>query len=206
MKGLKELLIDADPLSYEPANPADRQELHRQVILRAALGTGAPVRSRWRPRMAVSAAIALALIGVSVVGSRSWSVFVADLQAAPVRFEVRLAEDSPAPGLRAAQVSSSRRIYLQDAAIVTNSDIATTRVIAGPGLSEYYVGIEFNASGTTKLRAATSSHIGKLLAILLDGRVVMAPVLRSPIGSSARISDHFTRAQAERIVMGMQTK
>jgi preprotein translocase subunit SecD len=73
-------------------------------------------------------------------------------------------------------------------------------------LSEYYVGIEFNASGAAKMRAATSSHIGKLLAILLDGRVVMAPVLRSPIGSSARISDHFTRAQAERIVMGMQTK
>jgi preprotein translocase subunit SecD len=155
--------------------------------------------------MAVLATMALTVIAASVLGPRVWSVFVGDLQAAAVRFEVRLGEDSPAPGLREAKVSGSDRlVYLHDEVIVTNGDIAVARVVPGPGLSEYSVGIEFKASGAEKMRAATGSHIGKLLAILLDGQVVMAPVLRSPISASARITGNFTRPQAERIVNGIQ--
>jgi preprotein translocase subunit SecD len=157
--------------------------------------------------MAVFATVALTLIAASLLGSRVWSVFVGDLQAAAVRFEVRLAEDSPAPGLSEAKLSGSgRSVYLHDDVIVTNSDIAEARVIPGRGPAEYSVGIEFKASGAEKMRAATGSHIGKLLAILLDGHVVMAPVLRSPIGASARITGNFTRPQAERIVNGIQVQ
>jgi len=79
-------------------------------------------------------------------------------------------------------------------------------VVPGQSPSEYFVSIEFNASGAGKMRAATGNHIGKLVAILLDGRVVMAPVLRSPIEGSARISGNFTRAQAERIVKGIEVQ
>ena len=71
------------------------------------------------------------VIVASFLGSRVWSLFVSDLQAA-VRFEVRLAEDRPAPGLREAKVSGSdRSVYLHDEVIVTNSDIAAARVIQG---------------------------------------------------------------------------
>jgi len=45
-----------------------------------------------------------------------------------------------------------------------------------------------------------------LMAVLLDGQVVMAPVLRTSIGASARISGNFTRAQAQRIVKGIAIK
>jgi preprotein translocase subunit SecD len=154
--------------------------------------------------MAVFAIVALAAIAASFLGSRVWSVFVSELQAA-VRFEVRLAEDRPAPGLREAKVSGSgRSVYLHDEVIVTNSDIAVARVVPGHGPSDYSIGVEFNASGAEKMRAATSNHIGKVVAILLDGQVVMAPVLRTPIGASARISGNFTRTQAERIVNGIE--
>ena len=51
------------------------------------------------------------------------------------------------------------------------------------------------------------------MAILLDGRVVAAPVVRSPIGRSALLTGNFTRAEAEAIVsrlppriIGMQLK
>ena len=57
-----------------------------------------------------------------------------DLRAA-VRFEVRLAEDNPAGGLQAARVGTDRTIYLHPEAIVTNSDIATARVVPGDGRS-----------------------------------------------------------------------
>jgi preprotein translocase subunit SecD len=132
-------------------------------------------------------------------------VFVGDLNAAAIRFEVRLAEDRPARGLREAKVSGSdRSIYLHDEVIVTNSDIAVARVAPGLRPSEYNVVIEFNSSGAEKMSAATANHIGKPIAILLDGRVVMAPVLRTLISASARITGNFTRTQAERLVKGIE--
>jgi antitoxin (DNA-binding transcriptional repressor) of toxin-antitoxin stability system len=204
LKNIRELLRDADPLRHEPPFPG-QHDFRRQAVLAAASAAQAPPGVGSRSRMAVLATVALTVIATSVLGSRVWSVFVGDLQGAAVRFEVRLAEDSPAPGLREAKISGSdRSVYLHDEVIVTNGDIAVARVVPGRGPAEYSVGIEFKASGAEKMRAATEDHIGKLLAILLDGQVVMAPVLRSPISSSARITGNFTRSQAERIVNGIQ--
>ena len=56
------------------------------------------------------------------------------------------------------------------------------------------------------MRAATANHIGKHVAILLDGQVVMAPVIRSPIGAAAEITGNYTKSQAERIVRGIGIK
>jgi hypothetical protein len=205
MKNIRERLRDADPVRDEPPFRWDQHDFRRQAILAAASAAPAPAGVRSRSRMAVLATIALIVIAGSFLGSRVWSVFVGDLQAAAVRFEVRLAEDGPASGLHMVKVSGSERsVYLHDEVIVTNGDIAVARVVPGPGPEEYSVGIEFKASGAQKMRAATGNHIGKLLAILLDGRVVMAPVLRTPISASARITDNFTRPQAEKIVNGIQ--
>ena len=41
------------------------------------------------------------------------------------------------------------------------------------------------------------------MAILIDGQVVMAPVLRTPISASAVVTGNFTKAEAERIVNGI---
>jgi hypothetical protein len=205
MKKISYLLRDADPLRYEPTRPSDQQNLRRAAVLAAASGAPAPSWVRSRSRTAFFGTVALAVITIAFLGSRVWSVFVNDLQAAAIRFEVRLAEDRPATGLREAKVSGSdRSIYVHDDVIVTNSDIAVARVAPGGRPSEYYVVIEFNSSGAEKMRAATANHIGKPIAILLDGQVVMAPVLRTPIGASARITGNFTRTQAERIVKGIE--
>lgn len=41
------------------------------------------------------------------------------------------------------------------------------------------------------------------MAVLIVGEVVIAPVLRVPISTSARITGSVTRAEAERIVNGI---
>ena len=53
------------------------------------------------------------------------------------------------------------------------------------------------------MRRATANHLGKPLAVLIDGEVVMAPTLRSPVSDSALISGDFSQAEAERIVNGI---
>jgi hypothetical protein len=204
MKTIRELLRDADPLRYEAA--PDQRDFHGQAVL--AAGTDdcvpTPLARRWR----IVVLAALVMIAAFLVGARVWSLFVSDLRVqAAVRFEVKLAEEKPGPGLHQAKVADSdRSVYLHDEVIVTNGDIVSARVVQGGGPSEYGVDVEFNASGAEKMRAATENHIGKQMAILLDGQTVATPVLRTPIGASARITGKFTRSQAERIANGITIK
>lgn len=203
MNNLRELLRDADPLRHEPVWPASQRGFCRQAVLAVASGARAPAGVGPRSRIAVFASAALMVLAASLLGALVWSLFITDVQAA-IRFEVRLAENRPAPGLHKAMVSGSDQlVYLHDEDIVTNSDIAAARVVQGNGPSQYSVSVEFNATGAEKMRAATQDHLGKILAILLDGQVVMAPVLRSPIGASAMITGNLTKTQAERIVKGI---
>jgi preprotein translocase subunit SecD len=172
----------------------------------AALRTGANAATKSRSRIPVFAAVTVMLFVAAVLGARMSWPFVSDVQAA-VRFEVRLAEERPAPGLRAAKVAySGSTIYLHDEPIVTNSDIAAAQVVPGNGPSQYRVSVEFTASGAEKMRATTANHVGKPVAILLDGQVVMAPVVRAPIGASALITGNFTRERAEGIANGIRTQ
>jgi len=203
MKSIRNLLQEADPLQHEPTWTSGERDFRRQALLAAASGARSPAGVRSRSRIPFFVTVALMVIAASFFGSRVRSPFVSVLQAA-VRFEVRLAEDKPAPGLREAKVSGSdRSVYLHDEVIVNNGDIAAARVVPGGGRSQYSIGVEFNASGAEKIRAATGNHIGKPVAILLDGQVVMTPVVRVPIGASAVITGSFTKAEAERIVNGV---
>src|SRR5258708_6517419 len=166
MKSIRNLLQEADPLQHESTWTSGERDFRRQALLAAASGARAPAGARSRSRIAVFVTVALMVIAASFLGPRVRSPFVSDLQAA-VRFEVRLAEDKPAPGLREAKVSGSdRSVYLHNEVIVNNGDIAAARVVPGSGPSQYSIGLEFNASGTEKIRAATGNHIGKPVAIL----------------------------------------
>ncbi len=206
MSDIKELLQDADPLRNEPARPSDERDHYREIILAAASRARSPIQARSRRRVAVLAAVALVAMVASLLGARVWSLFVGDVEAA-VRFEIRLAEDKPGPGLREAkEAGSGRKVYLHREIIVSNRDIASTQVADSGDSSHYSVGIEFNAAGAEKIRAATREHLGRPLAILLDGQVALAPTLRSEIGESARITGNFTKDQAERIANGIRIR
>jgi preprotein translocase subunit SecD len=117
---------------------------------------------------------------------------------------VRLAEEQPGADRRAAKVAGSDRvIYLHDEVVVTNGDIARSAVAPGSTPSTFNIGIRFNEAGAEKIRRATANHLGKPLAVLIDGEVVMAPTLRSPISDSALINGDYSQAEAERIVNGI---
>ena len=202
MKTLPELLRDADPLGYEPHGTGRERRLDRQVLVAAPR---AAEWSPWRTR-AVAAIVALALVAAAAAAvSRFWSSVGVRVQAAEVRFEVRLAEETSAPGLREAAISdSSRTVYLHDDVVITNGDIAQAQVVQGDTPSTFHVALTFSAEGAGKMVRATGSHIGRPLAILIDGKVVMAPVVRAAIGTAAVISGTYTKAEAERIVAGVR--
>jgi hypothetical protein len=162
-------------------------------------GTDRSVRGGWR--LPITAALALATIGVVALGFLPWMQGTTAVHAA-VRFEVRLAEEQPVPGLIVAQIGNSDRlIYLHPEIVVSNDDIAEAFVVdQGAGVA---IAVKIEPAGAERMRQATQAHIGRPMAILIDGHVVMAPTLRAPISDSAMITGVYTRAQAERVVEGI---
>jgi len=195
---LPELLRDADPLGYEPRQSAHDRRLRREAVLNS------PRVADDVPRRSLTRAALVALVFIAIVaGGLYWSSAGVDVVAA-VRFEVRLAEDNFAPGLREAAVAGNgRRIYVHPETVITNSDIAQAQLVQDDASSMFGVSVTFKADGAERMRRATQGHIGKPLALLIDGTVVMAPVVRSPIAAAALINGNYTKVEAERIVAGI---
>ncbi len=201
MKNITELLQDADPLRHGSEPSSSQRDVQRRAVLAAASTAQGHETATWRSRATLLAVFAAIVIVGLFLGERMWFPVIRDVHAS-IRFEVRLAEERPAPGLREAKVSGTNRsIYLHDETVVTNGDISAAQ--ANRVGSVYKVIVKFKPSGAEKMRIATGEHIGKPVAILIDGEVIMAPVLRSPIDTSAEITGNFTKAEAERIVKGI---
>lgn len=77
---------------------------------------------------------------------------------------------------------------------------------AGPGFTsdtkEPIASFSFNGRGTRRFAHVTAENVGKPFAIVLDGKVISAPVIREPItGGSGQISGNFTLEEASSVAM-----
>ncbi len=201
MSAIRELLKEADPLRVESEPSAADRSFQRQAILTAVATRPLPPAKSWS-RTSVCLGIVLIAIVAFIAVSRLWSPLVNNVQAA-VQFEVRLVEKDPAPGLKEANIEGGGTVYLHDEVVVTNSDIAQAKVIPRPGGSDFMVSVTFTPAGARKMQAATEGNIGKRMAILIDGVVITAPVVRSVLSESAVVEGHLTKQEAERIVAGI---
>lgn len=201
MNDLTQLLQEADPLRHESSRLVAERERLRATITAARPAVARPSRRAALARVAaLVAAATVALVLPYVSGFR-----VTTPVAAQVRFEVRLAEVRPVPGLVVAHVENTGQvIYLHPEAVVSNEDVAGA--VATDVTSGFAVEVQLLPSAAERLRQATSAHIGRPVAILLDGRVAMAPTVRSPIGESAVITGEFTEAEARRIAEGVSRR
>src|SRR5579863_2861262 len=67
---------------------------------------------------------------------------------------------------------------------------------------EPVVNFRFNIRGGQLFGEVTSEHVGQLFAIVLDGKVISAPRILSPItGGSGQISGHFTVESANNLAI-----
>ncbi|MBR0844134.1 preprotein translocase subunit SecD [Bradyrhizobium liaoningense] len=77
---------------------------------------------------------------------------------------------------------------------------------AGPGFAsgtkDPIASFRFNGRGTRRFAHVTAENIGKPFAIVLDDKVISAPVIREPItGGSGQISGNFTLEEANSVAM-----
>ena len=72
---------------------------------------------------------------------------------------------------------------------------------------EFVISINFTEEGKYKWSKITGENIGKNVAILIDQKLVTAPIIRARIDQGkAIINGGFTKEEAEIIAEGIKTK
>ncbi len=88
-------------------------------------------------------------------------------------------------------------ILLKDKTLMTGDAVKTAHVRIGGTYNEPYVALELTDRGARIFEKITGENVGKRLAIVLDGVVRSAPVIREKIGGGhAQISGSFTHEEA----------
>jgi preprotein translocase subunit SecD len=107
-------------------------------------------------------------------------------------------------GFRISLIQGSDRreegLVISETPVVTGSELADAEATVDPGTLQPAILLQFDAAGTQKLTRFTQENMGRALAIVLDGRVVSAPLIREPIlGGHAQISGTLTRTEADEL-------
>ncbi len=87
---------------------------------------------------------------------------------------------------------------LQATPIITGRDLRNARA-AVDQLNMPSINFTLNRLGAAKLGEFTSQHIGRRIAIVLDGQVVSAPTIQGRIDADGQITGQFTAAEANEL-------
>lgn len=130
------------------------------------------------------------------------TVLFAPLQA---ELEIRAASSNMVVGWPQMDGPGNRPIWVSPTVSLTDADISTARAITDQD-GRRSVAILLTDGGAVKMRALSVSQIGKPIALILDGTLIWAPVVRDPIGNQAVVTggpNGLTAAQVERILIAV---
>jgi preprotein translocase subunit SecD len=89
------------------------------------------------------------------------------------------------------------KYLIEKRVLVSGADLTDAQPGFDQRNGEPIVSFRFNSVGARKFAEATQQNVGKPFAIVLDNKVISAPVIREPIlGGSGEISGNFTVEQA----------
>ena len=127
------------------------------------------------------------------------------------------------PGANAQQAVESKQVSIDDELLYSKGTPPVPYVIkkqvlvsgenlvdSQPGFDqrtgEPIVTFRFDAAGAKRFARATQENVGLPFAIVLDGKVVSAPVIREPIlGGSGQISGNFTVPEASDLAVTLRS-
>ena len=83
------------------------------------------------------------------------------------------------------------------AVAVDGADLNNAQASTDPQTGQWVVNFSLNSVGAREFADTTTANVGKLFAIVLDGKIIEAPVIREPITQgSGQISGNFTAQSA----------
>ncbi|MFN0129394.1 MAG: SecDF P1 head subdomain-containing protein, partial [Verrucomicrobiales bacterium] len=134
-----------------------------------------------------------------------------DASTAPTAaFSIRLVSDTAGPNTerlpeKAATGVDATFLNIEKPIVITSADVAS----AAPeepetGDSRWSIRVELKPEAGRRFEAFTAQHVGRRLAIVVDGVVLMAPTVRDRIGRSIAISGNFTEQEARSVVQAVK--
>jgi len=97
--------------------------------------------------------------------------------------------------------------YLVQSPVLMTGDVVTdARVREGGRMEGPYVEVRLNRRGTDIFAALTAQNVGRNLAIVLDGTVYSAPVIKEPIpGGDVQITGNFSFEEAHNLAIVLRS-
>jgi preprotein translocase subunit SecD len=122
--------------------------------------------------------------------------------ADPLSLEFRAAETEPSEGLVERAMWNGEVFYIAEAVLLDNRDVARALVAVRDGKPE--VELFLTEEGARRWARATELRLGKRIGMLVDGRLISAPLVRQPIMvGRALLQGNFSHKEAERIARGL---
>ena len=121
-----------------------------------------------------------------------------------VRVAFRLASREPVPGWEKLALAEGEGLwYLAPEVLLDQSLFAVATALPGDGDS-WVVDVSMTDEGRERLAEVTGAHVGERLGMVVDGRLVTAPIIRAPLTEGrALIVGSFDAAEARRIAAGV---
>ncbi|MCP5560535.1 MAG: hypothetical protein H7A55_22570 [Verrucomicrobiaceae bacterium] len=115
-------------------------------------------------------------------------------QAAEPVIAMRLLSPTPHEGVSEMK-TGDEMVWVEKEILIDDNDIASAAL--GADRNGPIVTIKFTKEGSERFAKVTKASIGMRLAIIHDGKILMAPVIRDEItGGEAILSGRFSEAEA----------
>jgi len=101
--------------------------------------------------------------------------------------EIRAASNTAVPGWQEMSLPGGGTVWVSTTNALTSADIARVRPRTDAN-GQQTVGMVFTAEGARKMAQLSAAQANKPIALLLDGKVVWVPVVRSSIEKEATLS------------------
>ena len=96
---------------------------------------------------------------------------------------------------------NSETLHVEKKALLDGSAVESAKVSSDPVSGQPIVEVKFNEEGTKKFSDISAENIKKRIAIVVDGKVVTAPIVQTRIpGGRVHITGDLTKEQAEELV------
>jgi preprotein translocase subunit SecD len=129
---------------------------------------------------------------------------IKDLLGATAKLEFRLVADpgDPPSEVETLPQQQGGTLPIQKRVMVAGEDLTDAQPSFDSRSGEPDVNFRFNLRGGQRFGQVTSENVGKLFAIVLDGKIISAPRILGPItGGSGQITGNFTVEQADNLAV-----
>ncbi len=116
---------------------------------------------------------------------------------AKMSFHMLAPNNQPGPGVTMLKDEQGNSYPVLDRVEISGDRLSDARVSFDPNTHEPVVSFRFDSAGATRFADITRQNVGNPFAIVLDDKVLSAPVIREPItGGSGQISGSFSADSA----------